>query len=67
MNVYVCVCACNARDTGVTGLIPGSGRSPERGKRQPTPVFLHEKSYGQRSLAGYSSWNCKELNMTEVM
>ena len=46
MCVCVCVCVCNARDTGVTGLIPGSGRSPEGGKRQPTPVFLHEKFYG---------------------
>ena len=26
---------------------------------QPTPVFLPEKSYGQRSLAGYSPWGCK--------
>ena len=32
---------------------------------QPTPVFLPGKSHGQRSLAGYSPWGPKELDMTE--
>ena len=32
---------------------------------EPTPVFLPGESHGQRSLAGYSLWGCKELNMTE--
>ena len=42
---------CNAGDTGdAMGLIPGLGRSPEGGKRQPTPVFLPGESHGQRSL-----------------
>ena len=27
---------------------------------QPTPVLLRGKSHGQRSLAGYGSWGCKE-------
>ena len=27
---------------------------------QPTPLFLPGESHGQRSLAGYSSWGCKE-------
>ena len=45
--------ACNAGDTGDTGLIPGSGRSPGEGNGNPTPVFLSEKSHGQRSLVGY--------------
>jgi len=31
----------------------------------PTPVFLPGESHGQRSLAGYSPWGCKELNKTE--
>ena len=34
-------------------------------KWQPTPVFLPGKSYGQRSLEGYSPWACKALDMTE--
>ena len=32
---------------------------------QPTPVFLPGKPNGQRSLAGYSPWGCKNLDMTE--
>ena len=32
---------------------------------QPTPVFLPGELHGQRSLAGYSPWGCKELGMTE--
>jgi len=34
-------------------------------KRQPTPVLFPGKSQGQRSLAGYSSWGCTELDVTE--
>jgi len=45
--------------------IPGLGRFPQRRKWQPTLVFLHGESQGQRSLAGYSPWGCKESDMTE--
>ena len=38
---------------------PWVGKIPWRRKWQPTPIFLSEKSYGQRSLAGYSPWGCK--------
>ena len=34
-------------------------------KWQFTPVFLSGKFHGQRSLAGYSPWSRKELDMTE--
>ena len=34
---------------------------------QPTPVFLPGKSHGHRSLAGYSPWGHKELDMAEAM
>ena len=34
---------------------------------QPTPAFLPRKSHGQRSLAGYSPWGHKELDMTELL
>ena len=30
-----------------------------------TPVFLPEEYAGQRGLAGYSPWGCKELDTTE--
>ena len=33
----------------------------------PTPVFLPEEFYGQRRLASYSSWGCKESDMTEQL
>ena len=28
-------------------------------------ILLPGESHGQRSLMGYSSWGCKELDMTE--
>ena len=34
---------------------------------QPTTVFLPGKSHGQRSLAGYSLWDRKESDMTELL
>ena len=51
-------------NAGNAGSIPESGRSPEEGM-QPSPAFLPGKSYGQRSLEGYSPWGCDELDMTE--
>ena len=44
---------------------PWVGKIPWRGKRQPAPVFLPGKFHGQWSLTGYSSWGCKESDMTE--
>ena len=55
---------CNAGDIGDTGSIPGR-EDPWRMKWKPTPVILPVKSYGQRSLAGYSPWGHKDLDMTE--
>ena len=31
----------------------------------PTPVLVPGKSYGQRSVVGYSPWGHKKLDMTE--
>ena len=36
-------------------------------KWQPTPVILPEEFHGERSLAGYSPWGCKESGMTEQL
>ena len=55
----------SAYNVGDLGSIPGSGRSPWRRKRQPTPVLLPGKSHGRRSLVGYSPWGRKELDTTE--
>ena len=47
-----------AANAGEMGSIPGSGRSPGEGDSNPLQCS------GQRSLAGYSTWGRKELNMT---
>ena len=52
-------------DALVLDLGPTLVHYPWRGKWQPTPVFLPEKSHGQRSLADYSPWGRKELDTTE--
>ena len=49
------------------GLIPGLGRSPGGGHGNPFQYSCIETSHGQRSLAGYSQWGCKESDMTEQL
>ena len=39
---------------------------PWRREWLPTLVFLPGKFHGQRSLAGYSPWDCKESDMTQA-
>jgi len=43
------------------------GEDPLEKEMTTPPVFLPGKSHGQRSLAGYSSWGCKELSVTEQL
>ena len=43
------------------GFDPWVRKIPWRRKWQPAPVFSPGKSHGQRSLAGYSPWACKEV------
>ena len=40
---------------------------PWRREWQPTPVLLPGEFYGQRSLAGYSPWDHRELDTTEQL
>ena len=54
----------NARDTR-RRLNSWVGKITWRRKWQTAPVFLPGKLHGQRSLAGYSPWGGKELDMTE--
>ena len=42
------------------------GKIPWRRKWQPTPVFLPGESHGQKSLAGYNAWGCKESDTIEA-
>ena len=44
---------------------PWVEKIPWRKKWQPTPVFLPGQFHGQRNLADYSRWGCKESEMTE--
>ena len=54
--------ACNVGDLG---SVPGLGRSPGGGHGNPLQYSCLENPYGQRSLAGYSSWGRKESDTTE--
>ena len=47
------------------GLNPWVRKIPWRRNWQPALVFLPGKSRGQRSLAAYSPWVCKESDTTE--
>ena len=42
------------------------GKIPWRREQLPTAIFLLGECHGQRSLAGYSPWGCKELDATKV-
>ena len=53
----------NAGDAGDAGS--WVRKIPWRRKWQPIPVFLPEKSYGQRHLVGYSPKSLKESDVTE--
>ena len=56
----------NAGDARDASSIPGLISSPGGGKLQLTPAFFSLKnSMDKRSLAGYSSWDQKELDPTE--
>ena len=49
--------ACQCRRCRECWLYPWVRKVPSIRKWQFTPVFCPEKSYGQRSLAGYSPWD----------
>ena len=52
----------STHSAGDAGLIkPWVEKIPWRWKWQPTPVFLPEKSYRQRTLAGYSPWGRRRV------
>ena len=54
---------CNVGDLG---SIPGRPqRSPGGGHGSPFQYSCLENPHGQRSLADYSPWGCKESDMTK--
>ena len=48
---------CQCRRCRRLGFDPWVRKIPWKREWQPIPVFLPEKSHGQRSLVGYSWWN----------
>ena len=48
-----------------TGFDPWVRKTPWRREWLPIPIFLPGEFYGQRSLAGCSSWSAKESDNTE--
>ena len=57
----------NAGGIRDAGLIPGVGKIPWRGAWQPIQVCLPGESHGQRSLAGYGTWDLKESDTTAAI
>ena len=57
----------NAGDIKRHAFDPWVRKNPWRREWLPTPVFLLGEFYGQRSLARYSLWGRKELDMTEQL
>ena len=55
----------NIRSEWNCSLLSWVRKIPWRRKWQPIPVFLPEKSHGQRSLVGYSPKGRKESDMTK--
>ena len=58
---------CQCRSCKRSRSDPWVGKNPWRRAWPPTPVFLPGESHGQRSLAGYSLWGCKELDTTKAI
>ena len=67
LGLVVKNCLANAEDIKDVKFNPRVRKIPWKRKWQPTPVFLPGKSQGQKSLAGYSPWNHKELDTTEQL
>ena len=54
------LCYLHERETWVEKI-------PQRRGWQPTLVFLPKESHGQRRLAGYNPWGCKESDTTKQL
>ena len=50
-----------------TQILSLGQEDPREKEMATTPVFLSEKSHGQRSQAGHSPWDHKELDTTEQL
>ena len=52
----------STRSAGDLGVTPGLGRPLGGGHGNPLQHSCLENPHGQRCLAGYSPWRCKELS-----
>ena len=57
----------SAYNVGDLGSIPGLGRSPGGGHGNPLQYSCLQNLHGQRNVAGYSPWDCEELDTTEQL
>ena len=58
--------SANARDAGDTGSAPGLGRFPGGGNGNPLQCSCLEDLMDRETICtGYSTYGCKELDMTE--
>ena len=57
---------CQCRRHKRCGFDPWVGKIPWRRAWKPTLVFLPGESHGQRSLAGYSPYGCKESTIFSI-
>ena len=55
------------QETWETWVNPWVGKILWSKKWQPAPVFVPGQFHGQRSLADYSPWGCKESDMIEQL
>ena len=55
----------SASEAGRPGFDRWVQKIPWKRKWQSTPVLLPGKSGGQKSMAGYSPWDHKEVDMAE--
>ena len=53
----------SAGDVRDVGSDPGLGRSSAGGHGNPFQCSYLDNPHGQRSLVGYSPWDCKESDM----
>ena len=58
--------ACQCKRYKRRGFYPWVGKIPRRRAWQTTPVFLPGESHGQRNLEGYSPWDHKDSDTTEM-
>ena len=68
MELVVKNSSANAGEAGDGGLVQCLGQEDPLEEQIAThsSILDSKESHGQRSLVGYSPWDCKEFDMTDV-